>query len=87
MHISYKATIWFNIDINDETTLQKAKELLEQGLLPAELYDELYDELGSAEILYDTEESLSPKENNNQATVEIFDSKGNKIWDNSIKDY
>jgi hypothetical protein len=87
MRIDYKATIWFTIEVDDEATLQKAKELLEQGLLPDDLYNELYDELGSAEILYDTEELLSPKENNNQATVEIFDSKGNKIWGNSIKEY
>lgn len=89
-YLDYKATVWFRIPIRDKETLNKVKQKIEKGMLPSELYNDLDTEreLGQCEILYDTEEFISPSENDGQSTIEIY-SDGDKntqmIWDNSYK--
>ncbi len=84
-YIDYKATIWLRIPIESDKVLKKVKKRIEEGLLPAELYDKLsMEDLSQCETLYDTEEFINPNENNGQATIEIY--KDDKlIWDNSYE--
>lgn len=90
-YLDYKATIWFRIPIQSEEVLQKVKQKIEEGLLPSELYNELdtEHELGQCELLYDTEEFISPNENDGQSTIELYggSDNGNQecIWDNSYE--
>ena len=89
-YLDYKATIWFRIPIQNKETLEKVKEKIQQGMLPSELYNDLdtEHELGTCELLYDTEEFISPNENDGQSTIEIYEN-GDKdvqiIWDNSYE--
>lgn len=89
-YLDYKATIWFRIPIQSEENLQKVKQKIEEGFLPSELYNELdiEHELGQCEPLYDTEEFITPNENDGQSTIEIYEN-GDKdvqiIWDNSYE--
>ena len=90
-YLDYKATVWFRIPIQSEENLQKVKQKIEEGLLPYELYNDLdiEHELGQCEPLYDTEEFISPNENDGQSTIELYsgDDNGNQecIWDNSYE--
>lgn len=89
-YLDYKATIWFRIPIRDKETLNKVKQKIEKGILPSELYNDLdtEHELGQCEPLYDTEEFITPNENDGQSTIEIY-SDGDKntqmVWDNSYE--
>ena len=60
-YIDVKVTIWGRLHFKDDTDLNKLIELLKQGNTTNDLCDE---ELGFSdyEILYDTEEELSLKE-------------------------
>ena len=85
-YLDYKATIWFRIPINSEKIFKKVKKKVDEGTLPAELYDdiELNSELGQCEPLYDTEEFISPNENDGQSTIEIYKDT-ETVWDNSYE--
>lgn len=83
-YLSYKATIWFSIPV-DEEDIPKIIDKIEKGYLPSELYndsDELY--LGQCEPEYETEEFMRPCENDGQSTIEIYND-DNMIWDNSYE--
>lgn len=91
-YIDYKATIWFRIPVSDIEDFSIIKEKLEAGELPSELYNNDDFQLGQCDPLYDTEEFISPNENDGQATIEVYEY--NKvdncvqcevIWDNSYE--
>ena len=89
-YLDYKATVWFRIPIQDKQALEKVKEKIQQGMLPSELYNDLdiEHELGMCELLCDTEEFISPNENDGQSTIEIYENGDNDIqiiWDNSYE--
>jgi hypothetical protein len=89
-HIDYKATVWFRIPVHNDDTLETIKQMLEKGYNPARLYEELYqkgdsDSLGDRETLWDTEEPMSPSDNDGQPTIELVDEERNILWDNSKK--
>lgn len=84
-YIDVKVTIWGRLHFKDDADLNKLIELLEQGNTTSDLCDE---ELGFSEyeILYDTEEELSPEENIGDATIEVFDEDVDKytpLWTNT----
>jgi len=92
MEIHYLFRSWgklkFDGDVNKEDIIKK----LEEGYHPLELgYDGIVPGLENCEweaINY-TEEYLTPKENDNQATIELMEETKEgclkSIWDNSIK--
>lgn len=86
-YLDYKATIWFRIPIDSKEALDKVIEKVEQGILPSELYNDMSEELGKCECMLDSEEFISPTENDGQSTIEIYsgNDNGNQecIWDNS----
>lgn len=92
MEIHYKCTTWcklkFDGDVNKEDIIKK----LEEGYLPLEIgYDGIVPGLENCEweAINDTEEYLSPEENDNQATIELMEETEEgylkSTWDNSIK--
>jgi len=86
-YLDYKATVWFRIPIESKESADKIIKKLETGYLPSELYNDknICEQLGSCEILYDTETYLSPQENKSHKTIEIFTEDSDfadTYWDN-----
>ena len=83
-YLDRKVTVWerdkFEIDANskEEAINQIKEQFSEEG-------DEFYIE-GETETLYDTQEFLSPKENQ-AATIEIFDDETNEIILSNWEEY
>ena len=83
MYIDYKVTVWKRVHFNENTNLKKVIQVLEEEGLDY-VFD---DELGfvEQEILYDTEEEITPEENGGCSTIEVH-AEGkfvdNLIWSN-----
>jgi len=88
MHIDYKATIWFRIPIEQREVLDKCIDILMSGGTINDLYNDIDEnDIGPCEILYDTEEQISPQENQDNPTIEAhIDKEGTMdteiIWQN-----
>ena len=83
MYVDYKATIWFRIPVDNKEVLDKCIDMLMAGHLPSALYDELDNDLGSCDVMYETEEFLHPEDNGDQPTIEVYED-DKKIWDNYL---
>ena len=86
-YLDYKYTNWGRIYFKDNANMSKIIEKLEKGYLPAELCDD--PELGFDEFeqIDDTEEYITPFENDNQPTIEIYQNvKGTESWQECIWD-
>ena len=90
MEIHYKTTMWCKI-ILDETKISKEEVLqkLNEGQLPSEIgFD---DDINSEwMIIDDTEEFITPAENDGESTIELMEYQNGKlglqcIWDNSYE--
>lgn len=90
MEIHYKTTMWCRI-ILDETKISKEEVLkqLNEGYLPSEIgFD---DDINSEwEVISETEEFITPAENDGQSTIELMEYQDGKlglqcIWNNSFK--
>ena len=76
-YIDYKVTLWRRIYLKDEADMtQIIGHLAKSGNLP--FHDKGFD---YDEILYETEEDLSPIDNNFESTIEIIVD-GQIIWTN-----
>ena len=90
MEIHYKTTMWCKI-ILDETKISKEEVLqkLNEGYLPSEIgFDN--DINSEWEVIEDTEEFITPAENDGQSTIELMEYQNGKlglqcVWDNSYK--
>lgn len=90
MEIHYKTTMWCKI-ILDDTKISKEEVLqkLNKGYLPLEIgFDE--DINSEWEVIEDTEEFITPSENDGQSTIELMEYQSGKlglqcIWDNSYE--
>ena len=86
INIDEKPTIWARNKLSieaktEEEAVQKAVEMVKNGDLDDGFDDDVLDEY---EMMYDTSERLDPKENNGEATIEIWCDNGMK-WDNVNK--
>ena len=93
MEIHYKVTTWCKLKFDGDVKKEDIIKKLEEGYLPLEIgYDGIVPNLENCEweAINDTEEYLSPKENDNQATIELMEETKEgclkSIWDNSIKE-
>ena len=90
MEIHYKTTMWCRI-ILDETKISKEEVLqkLNEGYLPSEIgFDNDID--SQWEIIGDTEEFITPAENDGESTIELMEYQDGKlgmqcVWDNSYE--
>lgn len=93
MELHYKCTMWcklkFDGDVKEEDIIKK----LEEGYLPLELgYDSVVPNSNNCEweIIDDSEEYITPSENNGYATIELMKFQEGElgmqcIWDNSYE--
>ena len=90
MEIRYKTTMWCKI-ILDETKISEEEVLqkLNEGYLPSEIgFDN--DINSQWEVIGDTEEFITPAENDGESTIELMKYQDGKlglqcVWDNSYK--
>lgn len=83
INIDEKLTIWARNKLTieaetEEEAVQKAVEMVKNGDLDDGFDNDVLDEY---EMMYDTSERLDPKENNGEATIEIWSNDEVK-WDN-----
>ena len=87
-YIDYKVETWIRVKFNEDINLQEVIDKLEKGTLPPDFGNE-YDV--EYENLTETEEFISPIENDGQSTIEVYeDVKDTEnwqecIWDNSFE--
>jgi len=72
-YIDVKQTIWRRYYIPEE--IDNQSDIIK-------LIDSLeYQDLDS-ELMFDTEEEMTPIDNDNQSTIEVYDYNGSMIWSN-----
>jgi len=81
-YVDYKATIWGRLTFSDDADMNKVIEKLNDGLLPAEIACEEELKFRTFHFLDDTEEHMTPEENNGCHTIEVYDDDNKMIWDN-----
>lgn len=82
-YIDIKHTVWQRYEINEEH-LEKFLKLDEKQKHQAVFHD-LVDNATEIDWLFDTSEYLSPSDNGNQPTVEVYSDRhqgGKLLWDN-----
>jgi hypothetical protein len=99
IYLAYKATVWFKIPIKSEESLDSIIKKIEQGIHPSELYDDsdIDSDIGECELLYDSEEILTPEQNSGQPTIEVVEYGAidpqtkivwtKQIWSNAKQEY
>lgn len=92
MEIHYLFRSWGKLKFDGNVQKEDIIKKLEEGYLPLELgYDGIIPNLVNCEweAINDTEEYLSPEENDGEATIELMEETERgwleSIWDNSIK--
>ena len=81
-YIDVKVTVWNRLHFADEANMKGIAELIKEDGL-----EQVIDEkLGfvESESLYDTEEKLTPSDNGNEATIEVYEN-GKEVWNNETK--
>ena len=80
-YVDYKVEIWRRALFTEDADMEKISEIAKEGVV--EIFDP---NLGFIEdiFLYETEYILTPKENEGQCTVEVYENSSKLIWDNSL---
>jgi len=79
-YVDFKVTVWCRAHL-DDVDLNQIIEMLKNGATSSDLFAE---ELAYEwETLNDTEVSITPEQNNGDATIEVYED-DETIWDNSI---
>ena len=83
-YIDEKITIWRRHYFNEHADLENIVKIIDETGSVDDVIDE---SLGFVEsdTLYDTSEFISPNENNNQATIEVYNTNQELIWNNVDK--
>lgn len=82
-YVDVKITVWQRYHFNDETDMQKIIAAIEKNGMDEIISDE-YGFIES-EILFDTEEELTPEENGRCSTIEVCVN-NTSIWNNGNDD-
>lgn len=92
IELHYKCTTWCKLKLPDSTNKEDLIEKLNEGYLPLELgYNDVVKGVQDVEweVINDTEEYLSPEENDGEATIELMEETERgwleSIWDNSYE--
>lgn len=92
MEIHYKVKIWCRLKFDGDVKKEDIIKKLEEGYLPLEIgYDGIVPNLESCvwEAIIDTEEYLTPEENDGYSTIKLMEETEEgwlgSIWDNAIK--
>lgn len=76
MYVDIKQTMWRRFYIDEEAPI--IEDINNEDEVMRYIEDYCYD----SETLYETIEDLQIKENNGEATIEVYDDNGDIIWDN-----
>lgn len=79
-YIDIKHTVWQRYTIEDSDLQEFMK--LDEKEKQKQVFHKLVDNASDIDWLFDTSEYISPAENSNNATLEIFDDKHSMVWDN-----
>lgn len=93
MELHYKCTMWCTLQIPEGVKKKDVIKKLKQGCLPLEIcYDDVIPNMKDVEwsTINDTEEYLTPEQNDNQSTIELMEYQKGKlglqvVWSNEIK--
>ena len=80
-YVDYKVEIWRRAFFSGNADMKKVSEVAKENL--ADIFDE---DLGFIEddFISETEYYVSPEENNNQSTIEVYE-EDKEIWNNEVK--
>lgn len=81
-YIDVKMTVWQRFHFAEEAYMKGIADIIKEDGL-----DEVIDEkigFQYSETLFDTEERMEPLDNDNSATVKVFED-GKEVWNNEIK--
>lgn len=89
-YIDVKLTTWGRYHFNSDADLKSFAEDFEKGYLPSEICPDNERGFVEYENLYETEEWITPQENDNQPTIEMYEPNEENtfqevIWDNVNK--
>lgn len=81
-YIKVKVTVWHKLHYAEQANMPGLADIIKDNGLD----DVIDDKLGflQSEILFDTETTLQPTNNDSRATIEVY-ADGKKIWTNEIK--
>ena len=82
--IDYKATVWGRLEFDDSVDKDLIIQKLEEGFLPAELCDIEELKFKHFHFMDDTEEFITPIENDGESTIELIVN-DETVWDNSFE--
>lgn len=92
MELHYKVTAWCKLKFKGNIKKEDIIKKLEEGYLPLEIgYDKIVPNLENCEweLINDTDEYLTPEENDGYSTIELMEETEEgwleSIWDNAIK--
>jgi hypothetical protein len=82
-YVDFKITIWERVFIDDESVDEIAKKI-KDGTINSS--DDLINEFESitfdSDVMYETAEQITLEENDNQSTIELYNSEGETICTN-----
>lgn len=81
-YVDVKVTIWNRIEFNDDADMQEVIKTIQEVGLDAACNDDLG--FKECSTLYDSEEQIEPKENEGNATIEVYQ-RDKRIWSNEGK--
>jgi len=81
MHVDFKITTWERCEIPDldPEELEELKDKINRGVITC--WEDLEEEVGridSTEIILEVEEYMTPEENGNCPTIELYEERGAK---------
>lgn len=88
MHIDFKITVWERVMIPDEIAEDVLAKIKDKKIRTSvQLYDTFVEKTDKInwDTLPETEEAISPEENEGCSTIEVYDEYNELLWDNAIK--
>jgi len=83
-YVDFKITVWERVYF-DDADIEKVAEKIKNGIVTSseDMFTEFEDRVAhDSEVLLETSEQMSVEENDNQSTVELFNSEGETILTN-----
>ena len=83
-YVDFKITIWERVYF-DDVDIEKVSEKIKNGMVSSseDMFTEFEDRVAhDSEILLETAGQMTPEENDNQSTIELYNSDGETIHTN-----
>ena len=86
-YLDYKCTIWQRITISDDKTFESIKSDIEENLSPDDIYNkyESTHTVTPITAILETEELMTPFDNDGEATIELYD-EGHKLVMTNVRE-